>query len=258
MANDEDQGPEDEVVEAVVASIEGSTRWMEYLPLSRVVPADANPKKHDDARIRKSVGRFGYVEPITMDERTGKLVAGHGRLEALATMQAEGQTPPDGIVVQDGEWCVPVTRGWSSRSDDEADAYLIASNQLVTAGGWDDSGLSEMLNRVSDPHDLGFTDNELDSFMAALGATDFLSEFGAPAPPEGEQPPESTDEQGNVTLRTKRQGDNAHVTVIMSFAERDEVIGTLKRAKAMHGLQTTAEALLLVVRGWGAAHPDEA
>jgi len=232
-------------------------RRIEYLPLSQVRPASTNPKRHDKERIVRSVGRFGYVEPITMDERTGRLVAGHGRLDALAAMKSAGESPPSGIEVDDeGQWLVPVTRGWASRSDSEADAYLVASNQLVTAGGWDDDMLAELLSGVDQPTDLGFDDSDLEGFLSRLGATDFLDEF-APEAAATNEAGEQLDEQGNVTMRTARKGDNAHVTVIMSFAERDTVIGHLKRAKVLHGLQTTAEALLLVVNEWAERNPED-
>lgn len=232
-------------------------RRIEYLPLEALRPARSNPKLHDGKRIVRSVGRFGYVEPITLDERTGRLVAGHGRVEALTEMHAQGDSAPSGIKVDDdGRWLVPVTRGWASRSDAEADAYLVASNQLVTAGGWDDAALADLLSGITDPVDLGFPDVELEGLLSRVGATDFLSEFTQPVP-DAVPAAESSDAEGNVTIRTGRKGDNAHVTVIMSFAERDEVIATLKRCKQLFGLQTTADALLHVARAWAAANPAE-
>jgi ParB-like chromosome segregation protein Spo0J len=58
-------------------------RWIDYVPLDEIAEAHRNPKLHDRRGIRASVTRFGFVEPITIDERTGRLVAGHGRLEQL-------------------------------------------------------------------------------------------------------------------------------------------------------------------------------
>jgi hypothetical protein len=106
------------------------------MALSALTPAQRNPKKHALPALRDSIGRFGYVEPIVLDERTGRLVAGHGRAKALSLMKAKGGKPPAGVAEKDGEWLVPVLRGWASRSDQEAEAYLLASNQLTVAGGW--------------------------------------------------------------------------------------------------------------------------
>jgi hypothetical protein len=58
---------------------------------------------------------------------------------------------------------VPVVRGWRSKNDREAAAYLIASNRLVEAGGWDDEEFAAMLEDMGGEFDgTGFTQAELD------------------------------------------------------------------------------------------------
>ncbi|MBZ5526170.1 MAG: hypothetical protein LAP21_28450 [Acidobacteriia bacterium] len=56
---------------------------VEYLPLTSLKPAKRNPKRHQIDTVLTSMARFGYVAPMVLDERTGRLVAGHGRLESL-------------------------------------------------------------------------------------------------------------------------------------------------------------------------------
>lgn len=124
-------------------------RRLEYVPLDELIPAEHNPKRHDLPAIGRSIDRFGYVEPIVVDERTGRLVAGHGRLEQLAAAKAAGADAPDGVVATDRGWRVPVLRGWASRSDADAAAYLAASNRLVELGGWDDVELGTLLADVT-------------------------------------------------------------------------------------------------------------
>lgn len=122
-------------------------RRLEYLPLDDVKPAKQNPKQHDEATLDASFERWGFTEPVLLDERTGRLVAGHGRIERLRQARDRGDTAPEGIqVLRDGTWKLPVIRGWSSRNDAEAEAYLVASNRLVESGGWDQQGLVEMLD----------------------------------------------------------------------------------------------------------------
>jgi hypothetical protein len=121
------------------------------MPLDDIVRAPRNPKAHAAEIIANSVSRFGVVELPALDERTGRLVAGHGRLDDLVARRAAGEQPPDGIDTDpDGQWLVPVARGWSSRSDADAEAYLIVSNQATTAGGWDDTGLAQVLADLRD------------------------------------------------------------------------------------------------------------
>jgi hypothetical protein len=80
---------------------------------------------------------------MVIDERTGRLIIGHGRREALQAMRERGDAPPDGVTA---DWCVPVVRGWSSKSDAEADAAAAADNRLTEVGGWDEAELAAMLS----------------------------------------------------------------------------------------------------------------
>ncbi len=125
-------------------------RRIEYLPLDDVRPADRNPKEHDRRTIRESLRRFGYVEVMTRDDRTGRLVAGHGRYDQLrAARSRDPMNPPDGVqLTDDGTWLVPVLVGWASRDDEEAKAYLVTSNRSVETGGWDESMLAEMVDEM--------------------------------------------------------------------------------------------------------------
>jgi len=127
-----------------------TARRIEYMRLDDIKPAPRNPKQHDRAAIGASVDRFGLSEVPLLDERTGRLVAGHGRLEDILARAERGDEPPDGVrVARDGQWTMPVVRGWASRSDAEAEAYLVASNRLTERGGWDDSALASLLSDLA-------------------------------------------------------------------------------------------------------------
>lgn len=61
------------------------------MPLSALKPAPYNPRRIDDASrvaLTKSIERFGIVEPIIWNERTGFVVGGHRRLEVLEKKKA--------------------------------------------------------------------------------------------------------------------------------------------------------------------------
>jgi len=125
-----------------------------------------NPKTHDAAMLDRSISRYGYVEPIVIDDRTGFLISGHGRAESLRRMRNEGKQAPDGITVTpDGTWLVPTVRGWSSADDAQADAVLIALNRTTELGGWDGPNLKVLLEELQ-THDggleaVGYTDADL-------------------------------------------------------------------------------------------------
>lgn len=151
-------------------------RYTTYMRLDEMHEADLNAKGHDGPRIRGSIGQFGFIDQAILDERTGKMVAGHGRLAQLRDMHADGQNAPDGIIVDaDGMYRWPVTRGWSSRSDTEAHVVGVTLNRLTEAGGWDD--LHTLTEILSSGYDLdpkllevsGYTLQELDTLRALTG-----------------------------------------------------------------------------------------
>ena len=68
--------------------------YLEYMPLSSMKPAKRNPKRHQIDTVFESMKRFSYVCPMILDERTKRLVAGHGPLKSLLKAKAEGKEPP--------------------------------------------------------------------------------------------------------------------------------------------------------------------
>ena len=148
------------------------SRRVEYIALSKLEGATSNPKLHADNEIKASMERFGFVETPVIDERTGRLVAGHGRRDALRSLKATGKGAPAGVRVEHDDWYIPVERGWSSRDDAEASAYLVSSNRTSELGGWDEAALATMLSDVRDSgaglEGVGFTNQELDKMLAAI------------------------------------------------------------------------------------------
>lgn len=139
-------------------------RRMEYMRLSDIPEAEVNPKRHADDQIAASIGRFGFADASILDERTGRLIAGHGRRRDLLRRQAEGKEPPEGILLDDdGEWMMPVQRGWASRSDDDAAAFLVGHNRTTELGGWDDQELVDLLAGIDDLDGTGYTEADLDA-----------------------------------------------------------------------------------------------
>lgn len=143
-----------------------------YEALSHVLLWPANPKKHAMEDIVASIESAGYVNPLVVDDRTGMLVAGHGRVEALKAMKDAGKAPPDRIREKDGEWYVPVLRGVRFNSDAEAAAYAVADNRLVERGGWDEEKLTPLLRALRDrgvTAGSGFDDREIAKMLKAAG-----------------------------------------------------------------------------------------
>lgn len=125
---------------------------IDYMPLATMRRFPGNPRSHADESIRGSVELFGFNDPIAIDEKSGHMSEGHGRLDALEAMRAAGKAPPAHVEVsEDGtDWLVPVVRGAAFRSKAELERYIVAHNQTTIAGGWTNEGrdLAGILQRA--------------------------------------------------------------------------------------------------------------
>lgn len=141
------------------------TRTIEYRELLELRPDPRNPKSHALETLDESIGRFGVVDPIVLDGRTGYIISGHGRAKTLEAMRERSESPPEGVSVSlEGSWLVPVSVGWSSRTDSEAAAALIALNRTTELGGWVDEALLDLLEGMDEEEDLvgvGFTPEDV-------------------------------------------------------------------------------------------------
>lgn len=161
------------------------SRRVEYVPLTKIQGAAVNPKEHDLGEIITSIKRRGFVELPAIDGRTGRLVAGHGRIEALNALKKDGAALPEGLREEGGEWLVPVLHGWASKSDADAAAYLVASNRLVESGGWDQDALDQMVLAIAkDGAELlegtGYDGDDVDRIVREMGHADAEPPFVVP------------------------------------------------------------------------------
>lgn len=213
------------------------------MPLDGVLRADRNPKRHDAALIRKSIGKFGVVETPALDERTGKLVAGHGRLNEWERARAAGENPPDGVQVVDGDWHVPISRGWASRDDAEADAYLLVSNRSTELGGWDGPELAGLLTDVTSDGLLDYTGFTEDDLATLLGGNDDEDDPIADTDSDpGDYPSygvaivcHTLQEQADTYEALTEQGYRCQLANSSSSATPDTTANTPRRARAAAG-----------------------
>jgi ParB-like chromosome segregation protein Spo0J len=101
----------------------GPPLHIEMIQVERLTPYAGNARTHSKAQIRqiaKSIERFGYVNPVLVDD-SGQIIAGHGRVEAAKLLGIES---------------VPALR-LSHLSAADKRAYVIADNRLAEKAGWD-------------------------------------------------------------------------------------------------------------------------
>lgn len=122
-------------------------KFYKYIDIYEVQQADRNAKDHDIGTLTESMIRFGYTQPILIDKKTKKLLAGHGRIKALKTLKERKYDAPKNIFVDDDKWLVPCHEV-DMENEGEAEAYLIADNRLTELGGWNDELLLESLHSI--------------------------------------------------------------------------------------------------------------
>jgi DNA modification methylase len=150
---------------------------IEYQAVSALKPRDSNPRTHSKkqiAQIAKAIRRFGFTNPVLVDDRNG-IVAGHGRIEAAKTI---------------GLTQVPTVR-LSDMGDAEIRAYVIADNKLAENAGWDRNLLGlelQYLTELDIDFDVTLTGFELPEIDILIGElspdndNDPADELVAPAP----------------------------------------------------------------------------
>lgn len=195
---------------------------IDHVRLSEIAKWPRNPKDHDLPSIEASIRRFGFIDPLVRDEKTGRLVAGHGRAEALERLKKSNKDRPSRIeIAPDGEWLVPVLSGVSFDSDTDAEAYLIASNRLVETGGYDDVLLRAILADLRDADALagtGFSESQVDSLLRSAAKDATL--------------PQSVLDEADATMDALDVGE-AETRELVLHIEADEYQGFVSRLQAV-------------------------
>jgi hypothetical protein len=107
-------------------------------PIEALTPADYNPRvalQPKDPRYRKlkrSLERFGLVEPLVWNRRSGRVVGGHQRLRVLADL---GHTQVPVAVVD--------------LDDDQEKALNIVLNNREAQSDWDLPRLTQLLDELA-------------------------------------------------------------------------------------------------------------
>jgi ParB-like chromosome segregation protein Spo0J len=211
----------------------GEEYWIEYRAIDEIKPQERNPKQHNLAELELSHRRFGLVRPLMIDEGTGKLIFGHGNLERLQRAFQGGEEPPEGVLVRDGRWFVPVVRGKKFDNESEALAYLVADNRQGEIGGWDDELLARVIadiqQETSTLAGLGYSDAELDDLVSRV-----IADLGSE--PSTEPRPSGSGEEAEADFwlqeRSEGKESKAHFRVSCLWQDRHVVQEKLERIGA--------------------------
>jgi DNA modification methylase len=158
----------------------------EWRALQSIAGAVRNPKDHDLSELVTSIRRFGFVGSVIVDERTQRLVSGHGRVDALRAMAKAKEAIPVGLKASaTGDWLVPVEL-WRSGSDLEAEAFVVAANRIGERGGWNEATLEAVLGDLarSGAKALEGIGYDLEDVERMLGDLEREAQAGAASEPE--------------------------------------------------------------------------
>lgn len=141
-------------------------------PLSKLVAMPRNPKAHNIGEIHQSYDRFGFVHRIVINEVTGHIVAGHGRVEALRQRKVLNLGLPKGVVEKPDDWYVPAD--WVKVPQEEEEALAIALNK-IGEGEWEEDKTLQILADLAAQDNLegtGFDGDDVDQMLKKLTPVD--------------------------------------------------------------------------------------
>lgn len=150
---------------------------IEYMDLDVLLEFPKNPKDHDFEALEEAFEQNGFVTPLLIDETSGLLVEGHGRLQKLKQLKDAGEKPPARVWERDGKWSAPVVRGIWFETLDQAKRHLLGANR-IGQGMWTNKLTAEMLTSLGEGNLLGtgFRDTDLVKFVN-MTDPEFLNGF---------------------------------------------------------------------------------
>jgi len=139
----------------------------QLVDVTELVANPRNPNKHSDkqvALLAKIIRHQGWRSPITVSNRSGFVVTGHGRLQAAILL---------------GEQLVPVDRqDFASEADEWA--HLVADNRIAELADADKSMIADLLKDLDaaglDMDLTGFDMDALDELLAETNPPDITED----------------------------------------------------------------------------------
>ena len=178
--------------------------------IDKIKPSDNNARVHSSKQVKQimeSMKEFGFTNPLLVDEDY-KLIAGHGRLEALK--QLNKIDFKDNPILQVP--CIQV----KDLSDTQKRALCLADNQIALNSTWDNEKLQDELEKLINENFnfdcLGFDDSVFDDLNIdnALNYDELNDDFTIP----------SNDKSGfkkiTITLKTE------HADKVLLFQKENQ------------------------------------
>lgn len=154
----------------------------QIIDIGRAVPNPKNPNHHPDSQVEllaKIIKAQGWRQPITISNRSGFIVKGHGRLQAAIMLKADK---------------VPVDfQNYATEAEEYAD--LMADNRLAELADMNTTMLADLLQEFDTgemPLELtGYTEEDLEDIIGAIAGVDDAEPNGQDNEHEQPLPPMS-------------------------------------------------------------------
>ncbi|MBO2942794.1 DNA modification methylase [Paenibacillus sp. F411] len=192
------------------------------LPIDRINAAAYNPRADlqqgdpEYEKLRRSIQKFGYVEPIVWNERTGNMVGGHQRYKIM--VHEQGYT----------ELAVSVVD-----MDDQQERLLnLALNKV--SGRWDEEALARLLEELQDTDvDLSLSGFDQEEITDLIGSLPDVPEVENPVVEDGFDVQQALD---SITEAETRRGDvwqlGPHRLVCGDATDLEDVTRLMEGCKA--------------------------
>lgn len=120
--------------------------WMALDELEQRIDPE-NPKDHDVGALLESFEEFGYIDPVILNEKTGTVISGHGRIKTTRAAFNDGRDPPYNVHDDGRMWHLMVIRG-VTLTKVKGKAYLLAGN-MGDLAGWDEPKKLALLEQLA-------------------------------------------------------------------------------------------------------------
>lgn len=202
----------------------------EMVRIDEITRHPRNARQHlTRALVRASLEAHGQYKPLVVQRSTGFILAGNGthrEMEALGWSEAD---------VSYGDW-----------SDDEALQILLVDNRTSDDSGYDDEALAALLVELAGDDDAakalagtGYSEADVAHLLYRLEkpeeATAFLEQFMG----DDDEPPVAVETAEGILYR---------ISYLVSAEDRVMVNTTLREARDQFKVESSAEALVEVVR----------
>jgi ParB-like chromosome segregation protein Spo0J len=215
---------------------------VQYLPIEALTPADYNPRidlqdgDKEFEKLKKSIKKFGFIDPIIYNNRTGRIIGGHQRWKAAKSLGLEK---------------VPVVE--VDLPEEQEKVLNIGLNKI--GGEFDEEKLGMLLADIESLGDelelTGFDDFEIDALITAVEINnentmgdleDFLNDD------DGEEYDDEDDEELDSDQDGGLEVPDGFVKyqIACTVEEREAIVKAVKAAKESVGVETSNEAMAYI------------